>query len=73
MRTIDGSHGAWLHFWRARVECVLSVVVYKIQARKRYIESLPLVPKDKSWFSECERSAVQLPLGCVFALWKRDA
>ena len=53
---------------------VFSTAVCKTQASKRYIESLPLVPKDKrSCFSQGERSAVQLPLqalDCVFALWK---
>ena len=45
-----------------------SVVVCKIQASKRYIESLPLVLKDKkSCFSQGERFAVQLPLDCSFA------
>ena len=58
MRTIDGFHGAWLHFWRARVGCALGAVVYKIQARKHYIESSTLVLKDKrSWFSEREKSS----------------
>ena len=38
---------------------VFSAVVCKIQASKRYIESLPLVLKDKrSCFSQGERSAV---------------
>ena len=42
---------------------VFSAAVCKTQASKRYIESLPLVPKDKrSWFSQDERFA--------FALWK---
>ena len=49
---------------------VFSAAVCKIQAKKRYIESLPLVPKDKSCFSQGERSAVQLPLDCAFALQK---
>ena len=50
---------------------VFSAAVCKIQASKRYIKSLPLVPKDKrSRFSQGERSAVQLPLDCVFALRK---
>ena len=53
---------------------VFSAAVCKIQASKCYIESLPLVPKDKrSWFSQSERSAVQLPLDCAFALCKLDA
>ena len=38
---------------------VFSTAVCKIQASKRYIESLPLVPKDKrSCFSQGERSSV---------------
>ena len=52
-------------------ESVFSAAVCKIQASKRYIESLPLVPK--SCFSQGERSALQLPLDCVFALRKWDA
>ena len=48
-----------------------SAAACKIQASKRYIESLPLVPKDKrSWFSQGERSAVQLPIDRAFALRK---
>ena len=48
-----------------------SGAVRKIQASKHYIESLPLVLKDKrSCFSQGERSAVQLPLNWVFALQK---
>ena len=48
-----------------------SAAACKIQASKRYIESLPLVPKDKrSCFPQGERSAVQLPLGRAFALRK---
>ena len=50
---------------------VFSVAVCKIQASKRYMQSLPLVQKDKrSCFSQGERSGVQLPLDRVFALWK---
>ena len=49
---------------------VFSASVCKIQASKRYIKSLPIVPKDKrSCFSQGERSAVQLPLDRAFALW----
>ena len=52
-------------------ESVFSTAVCKIQASKCYIESLPLVPKDKrSCFSQGERSTVQLPLDHVFTLWK---
>ena len=48
-----------------------SAAACKIQASKCYIESLPLVPKDKrSWFSQGERSAVQLPIYRAFALRK---
>ena len=40
-----------------------SAAAYKIQASKCYIESLPLVLKDKrSCFTQGERSAVQLPI-----------
>ena len=46
---------------------VFSAAVCKIQASKRYIKSLPLVPKDKCNFSQGDRSAVQLPLDHVFA------
>ena len=50
---------------------VFSAAVCKIQASKRYIESLPLVPKDKrSCFSQGESSTVQLPLDRTFALQK---
>ena len=62
MHAKGGFHGAWLHFRKARVGSVFSAAVCKIQASKHYIESLPLVPKDKrSCFSQDERSAVQLP------------
>ena len=51
--------------------CVFSAAVCKIQASKRYIKSLPLVPKGKrSCFSQGERSAVRLSLDCRFALRK---
>ena len=44
---------------------------YKIQASKRYIESLPLVLKDeKGCFSQSEWFAVQLPLDHTLALQK---
>ena len=55
---------------------VFSVAVCKIQARKCYIESLPLVPKDKTdCFSQGKRSAAQLSLYQTFAqtfneIWK---
>ena len=68
---IDGFHGAWLHFWRQELGSVFSAAMCKIQASKRCIESLPLVPKDKrSCFFQGEKSAVQLPLDCAFALRK---
>ena len=68
---IDGFHGAWLHFRRA----IVGVHVYhswcEIQASKRYVESLPLVLKNKrSCFLQGERLAVQLPLDRALALWK---
>ena len=48
-----------------------SAAACKIQASKCYIESLPLVLKDKrSCFSQGERCAVQLPLDRAFALRK---
>ena len=48
-----------------------SAAACKIQASKRYIESLPLIPKDKrSCFSQGKRSAVQLPLDRAFTLRK---
>ena len=60
---IDGFHGAWLHFQRARVGSVFSASVCIIQASKRCVESLPLVLKDRrSCFSQGERFAVQLSL-----------
>ena len=47
----------------------LCLVQLCAKACKRYIESLPLVPKDKrSCFSQGERSAVQLPLDHAYAL-----
>ena len=50
---------------------VFSVTACIIQASKCYIESLPLVLKDKrSCFSQDERSAIQLPLDRAFALQK---
>ena len=50
---------------------VFSAAVCKIQASKCYIQSLPLVLKDKrSCFSQGERSTVQLPLDCTLALRK---
>ena len=48
---------------------VFSADVGKVQASKCYIESLPLVLKDKrSCFSQGERFAVQLPLDRALAL-----
>ena len=49
-----------------------SAAACKIQASKCYIESLPLVPKDKrSCFPQGERSAVQLPLDRArLHIWK---
>ena len=55
--------------------------VCKLQASKRYIESLPLVPKDKrSCFTRGERSTVYtaaswshirpLEVGCFIDIWK---
>jgi len=68
-KCIDCFHGVWLHFWRAR--SVFRTAVCKIQASKRYIESLPLVLKDRrSCPSQSERSTVQLPLDRALALQK---
>ena len=50
---------------------VFSASMCIIQASKHYVESLPLVLKDKrSCFSQGERFAVQLPLEHAVALWK---
>ena len=50
---------------------VFSAAVCKIQASERYIESLPLVLKDRrSYFSQGERFAVQLPPDRALAIWK---
>ena len=53
---------------------VFSTAACKIQASKHYIESLPLVLKDKKdksyCFSQSERFAIQLPLDDVLALQK---
>ena len=50
---------------------VFSAAVCIIQASKHYIESLPLVLKDKrNCFSQGERFAVQLPLERALALQK---
>ena len=52
----------------------LCLAVCKLQASERYIQSLPVVLKDKrSRFFEGKRSAVQLPLYHVCspeAVWK---
>ena len=48
--------------------CAFGAAVCEIQARKRYIESLPPVPKEKR--SCLSQNAVQLPLHLVFALRK---
>ena len=69
--SIDGFHGAWLHFRRA----IVGVRVYhswcEIQASKHYVESLPFVLKNKrSCFSQDEKLAVQLPLNRALALRK---
>ena len=50
---------------------VFSASMCIIHASKRYVESLPLVLKDKrSCFSQGERFAVQLPLERALALRK---
>ena len=50
---------------------VFSASMCIIQASKRYIESLPLVLKDKrSCFSQGERFTAQLPLERALALGK---
>ena len=52
---------------------VFGAVVCKIQARKYYIKSLPLVPQDKSCFCLGERSTVQLAFDHMFAFQKYGA
>ena len=49
---------------------VFSASMCIIQASKRCVESLPLVLKDRSCFSQGERFAVQLPLERAVALRK---
>ena len=50
---------------------MFSAAGYKIKASKRYVESLPLVLKDKRIsFSQGERFAVQLRLDRLLALRK---
>ena len=50
---------------------VFSATVYKIQASKCYVESLPLVLTDRrSCFSQYEKFAIQLPLDRALALQK---
>ena len=52
-------------------ESVFTAAVCKIQASKCYVESLPLVLEDKrSYFSQGERFAVQLPVDHVLPLRK---
>ena len=69
--SIDGFYGAWLHFRRAIVGVCVYHSWYEIQASKHYVESLPLVLKNKrSCFSQGERLAVQLPLARTLALRK---
>ena len=49
------------------------VAVCSIQVRKRYIGSLPSVPKNEvSCFSEGKRCAIPLPFDCTFDLRKTD-
>ena len=53
--------------------CAKYRLLNKIQAIECYIESLPLVLKDKrGCFSQGETSTVQLPLHRTFALWNQD-
>ena len=60
---IDGFHGCGFTSGGQELGSVFSAAVCIIQASKRYVESLPLVLKDKSCcFSQGERFAVQLPL-----------
>ena len=50
---------------------VFSAAMYKIQPSKHYVESLPLVLKDKrSCFSQGERFTVQLALDHALVLQK---
>ena len=58
-------------FERQESESVFSAAVCKIQASKCYVESLPLVLKDRrSCFSQGERFTVQLPFDRTLALQK---
>ena len=69
--SIDGFHVTWLHFRRAIVRVCVYHSWCEIQASKCYVESLPLVLKNKrSCFLQGERLAVQLPLDCALALRK---
>ena len=70
---MDGFHGVWLHFQRARVGlCLVRLwAKYRLVSTTWTLESLPLVLKDRrSCFSEGERFAVQLPLDRTLALRK---
>ena len=50
---------------KSRGLCLVQLCAHAIQASKRYVESFPLVLKDKrSCFSQSERFIVQLPLDC---------
>ena len=63
---IDGFMGCGFTSRGQESGSVFSAAVYKIQASERYIESLPLVLKDKrNCFSQAERFTVQLPLDHV--------
>ena len=59
----DGFHGGGFTSGGQESGSVFSAAVCKIQASKHYVESSPLVLKDKrSCFSQGERFTVQLPL-----------
>ena len=66
------AHPLWLHIQRARAGmCVRYCCVQNTTKKVLHlmIKSLPLVQKDKiSCFTEDERSTIQLPLDCAFAL-----
>ena len=56
---------------------VFSAAVCKIQASKRYIESLPLVPKEKAVFLKlkdllysCLLTVCPPEVGCLIDIWK---
>ena len=77
---IVGFQGAWLHFRRAKSVSVFSAAVCKIQASKRYNESLPSVLKNKNdlflsrWKVRCTAASwsyvCPLEVECLIDIWK---